>query len=92
MMLIVCLVVACVSSVHFSIKSMKLEDPELKWKGRFIFIAIICFAVGAGVDSTSETTIVAIRILLIVAGFFFYLGFILPKWAKKIIFRNEEVE
>ena len=73
---------------------MKREEiSEIRWKGRFLFIAFILFGISAIFDAIIEmetTLLVIIRILLDFSSFFFYLGFILPSWCKKILSIKEE--
>jgi hypothetical protein len=84
---------ACITGFHFAIKSMKEEDPEIMWKGRFLLIAFLLFGVSAIFDAIIEmgpVVLVLMRILLIIANIFFYLGFILPRWSKKLLSIKEK--
>ena len=80
---------ACITGFHFATKSMKKEElPEIRWKGKFLLIAFLFFGISAIFDALIEMgpiLLVIIRIILALAMFFFYLGFILPKWIKKIL-------
>ncbi|MGV9197930.1 MAG: hypothetical protein ACOC44_10680 [Promethearchaeia archaeon] len=83
------IVTACVTGIHFSVKSMKIKkNPELKWKGRFLLIAFIFFGFSATMDAIVEMNIfllLIVRTFLILTTFFFYLGFILPKWIQRLL-------
>ncbi len=84
---------SCATGFHFAAKSLKIEEKEIQWKGRFLLIAFLCFGIGAIADSVipmNEISLVIFRIILILANLFFYIGFILPKWIKKIIFRENK--
>ncbi|MFO8020250.1 MAG: hypothetical protein R6U96_16620 [Promethearchaeia archaeon] len=85
----VSIITACSTGLHFSIKSMKIEkNPELQWKGRFLFIAFILFGFSATMDAIIDMEIwllLIVRTFLMLTIFFFYLGFILPKWVKSIL-------
>jgi len=84
---------SCATGFHFAAKSLKIEEKEIQWKGRFLLIAFLCFGIGAIADSVipmNEISLVIFRIILILANVFFYIGFILPKWIKKIIFRENK--
>lgn len=86
---------SCATGFHFAAKSLKLEDKEIQWKGRFLLIAFLCFGISAIADSVipmTEISLVIFRIILILANLFFYIGFILPKWIKKIIFREDKTQ
>ncbi len=80
---------ACITGFHFAAKSMKKEEPlEVRWKGRFLLIAFLFFGISAIFDALIEMDsllLIIIRIILALAMFLFYLGFILPKWIKKIL-------
>ena len=80
---------ACITGIHFAATSMKSEEiPEIRWKGRFLLIAFILFGISAISDAIIEMTpflLVLMRSFLVIANFFFYLGFILPKWSKKLL-------
>jgi len=85
---------ACITGFHFAAKSMnKEEHPEIRWKGRFLLVAFLFFGISAISDAIIEMTpflLVLMRSILVVANFFFYLGFILPKWSKKLLKIKEE--
>ena len=66
-------------------------------KGKLIIISIMVFAGGAAIDLIippleldlvikAIITIIA-RILMSSSGILFYVGFMLPDWSKKILFR-----
>ena len=80
---------SCITGFHFAAKSMKKEEiPEVRWKGKFLLIAFLFFGISAIFDALIEMDslmLVIIRIILALAMFFFYLGFILPKWIKKLL-------
>ena len=85
---------ACITGFHFASKSMKKEElPEIRWKGKFLLIAFLLFGISAIFDAIIEMDpilLVVMRILLAVGNFFFYLGFILPTWSKKLLKIEEE--
>ena len=80
---------ACITGFHFAAKSMKKEEPpEIRWKGKFLLIAFLFFGISAIFDALIEMgpiLLVIMRSILALAMFLFYLGFILPKWIKKIL-------
>jgi hypothetical protein len=85
---------ACVTGFHFAAKSMKKkESPEIRWKGKFLLIGFLFFGISAIFDAIVEMDpiqLVLMRIILALATFFFYLGFILPGWSKKLLSIKEE--
>ncbi|MFX1339783.1 MAG: hypothetical protein ACFFDK_14315 [Promethearchaeota archaeon] len=71
-----------ITGTIFAVKSMRLEDPEVQWKGRFLLLAWISFGIGAILDAAltlNAITIIIIRIILISSAIEFYFGFFLPK-------------
>jgi hypothetical protein len=85
---------ACATGFHFAAISMKKEEPpEIRWKGKFLLIAFLLFGISAIFDAIIEMgtiLLVIMRIILALATFFFYLGFILPDWSKKFLSIKEE--
>lgn len=83
------IITACVTGFHFSITSVRLKESQsLVWKGYFLFVAFLLFGISAIFDALIDMntiTLIIIRIILAISMFFFYLGFILPKWIKKIL-------
>jgi hypothetical protein len=71
-----------ITGILFALKSMKLDDPEIQIKGRFLLLAWISFALGALLDAALPLTalsLIIIRIVLISSAIEFYFGFFLPK-------------
>jgi len=76
------------TGIHFSITSSKIEEKAMLWKGRFLFLAFFLFGIAAIADAMIELDpifIIIIRSMLIFANFFFYVGFLLPKWVRKLL-------
>ena len=82
-----------ISGLIFALKSLKVNVPAIKMRGKMIFLAILLFTIGAALDSilgaVNPVLIVFIRIFLILSAIFFYLGFILPEWFKKLFLKNK---
>ena len=79
---------AVLTGIHFSIISLKSESIEVKWKGGFLLFAFIFFGIGAITDGLFELSITYLfifRVILLVSATLFYIGFIMPKWMKKIL-------
>ena len=79
--------------------SLDSDDPEIRMKGKLIIISIMVFAGGAAIDLIippleldlvikAIITIIS-RILMSSSGILFYVGFMLPNWSKKILFRKK---
>ena len=83
------LIISTITGNDFSIASLKIKDnPEIKWKGRFLILSFNLFAVGAigdGFLPLNPVTLVIFRTFLMLSSLFYYIGFIMPKWMKKIL-------
>jgi hypothetical protein len=80
------LVLSIITGLLFSRTSMKSENPEVRLKGKFLFIAFVLFVVGAVSDTIflrDIPTLFITRLILISASLFFYFGFILPNFLRK---------
>ena len=89
--LIIFLLIVVVTGFLFANLSLKSKDPEVKLKGKLLVIAYITFAIGALLDSSlplNEVLIIITRLILILSSFFWYGGFLLPKWLKKILLKK----
>ena len=87
--LAILLVISTVTGNEFSIASLKVKDnPIIKWKGRFLIISFNLFAIGAigdGFIPLTPATLIIFRTFLMLASTFYYIGFIMPRWMKKIL-------
>lgn len=75
-----------VTGILFSRESLKSENPEIKLKGKFLFLAWVLWSIGAVLDSVIPLFIVTLlitRLILITSSILFYIGFLLPNFIKK---------
>ncbi|MFW9972911.1 MAG: hypothetical protein ACFFDF_22180 [Candidatus Odinarchaeota archaeon] len=83
------LFISTITGNHFAIASLKQKDnPILKWKGRFLLISFNLFAIGAigdGFLPLTPATLIIFRTLMMFASTFYYIGFILPEWVKRLL-------
>ena len=79
--------------IGFSIESIRSEDRLVKIKGILILIALILFAMGGFLDSTSTTFFLNFidRIILVASVIIFYFGFIMPDWLKVKISEKDKI-
>ncbi|MFX1497527.1 MAG: hypothetical protein ACFFBH_08375 [Promethearchaeota archaeon] len=82
-----------ITGLIFSGKALRSDSPEIKLKGVFLLIAFITFTIGAVFDvlfvgQYNEVTLIIARTFVIIAAFSFYIGFILPKFIKKMILKS----
>ncbi|MFX1308049.1 MAG: hypothetical protein ACFFDG_14685, partial [Promethearchaeota archaeon] len=83
--IIIFIIVLLITGIHFSLRTMKYEDIEMKTKGKFLLFAFPSFAIGGLLDSTlpsNEITLILFRLLLISSIIGFYIGYLLPNWIK----------
>jgi hypothetical protein len=82
------LTVSTITGNEFSIHSMRSEDKTIKWKGRFLILSFNFFAIGAigdGFLPLTPLTLIIFRIFILLSSTFYYIGFIMPKWMKKLL-------
>jgi hypothetical protein len=86
--LAIVVITAVFTGLHFAYMSTKIEERDMLWKGRLLFIGFMFFGIAAIADSIIELGpifIILIRIILIISVFCFYTGFLLPKWLRKLL-------
>ncbi|MFX1502321.1 MAG: hypothetical protein ACFFDH_15280 [Promethearchaeota archaeon] len=83
------LLVSTITGNDFAIASLKEKnDPVLKWKGRFLLLSFNLFAIGGigdGFLPLNPATLIIFRTLMMLASTFYYIGFILPGWTRKLL-------
>ncbi|MCK4688187.1 MAG: hypothetical protein KAT66_08650 [Candidatus Lokiarchaeota archaeon] len=82
------LLVSTITGNDFSIASLKVKDPAIRWKGRFLILSFNFFAIGAigdGFIPLTPITLIIFRSFMLLASTFYYIGFLMPKWMKKIL-------
>ena len=92
-MLYILFALSCVSISLFIFiwKSLKLDDKEIRLKSKFLLIGLISYIIGSLADGMFHldiTTIIIIRILLILSAIEFYIGWNLPDSVKKIFLKD----
>jgi len=82
------LLVSTITGNEFALNSLKNEEKLIKWKGRFLVLSFNFFAIGAIGDGFLELTpitLIIFRVFMVLSSTFYYLGFILPKWMRKLL-------
>ncbi len=88
--LVIFIMIFLITGLKFSLKTMKVDNPETKLKGKILFIAFISFCIGSFLDSmvpSTALTLIVFRLILISSAVEFYGGFILPQWVKKLFLK-----
>ena len=96
--LISVLLVFFVTGILFARVSMRSDNPEIKLKGKFFFLAVILFTIGAALDGLKpflfdnpailNATLIINRIILIISSLAYYSGFLLPRWIKELLIKD----
>lgn len=82
-----------VTGILFGKESLKAENPETRLKGYFLIAAFISWSIGAIMDAALPLTIINLtiaRLILISSAIEFYCGFILPKFVKNLLIKQEK--
>ena len=80
-----------VTGLLFSYKSLKSEDPKIKWKGKFLLAAFLSFVIGTLFEALfllDPISLILFRLLLISSNIEFYFGFFFPERIKKYLLKE----
>lgn len=86
------IIIELVTGYLFCKASLKSKDPEVRLKGKLLLVAFILFAIGAGLDTSVPLTLLTLPIVRsfeIASAIAFFMGFISPKWTKKLFIKEE---
>jgi hypothetical protein len=75
------LVIFIVSGFYFAFKSLQSDKPEIKLKGKFLFLAFLIYLIGAAVETV--LSVPPLRLILVISAVMFYIGFMMPEMIKK---------
>ncbi|HEY0089682.1 MAG TPA: hypothetical protein VGB37_12620 [Candidatus Lokiarchaeia archaeon] len=79
------------TGIIFAQKTKQLGGAELKWRGNLLIVAFVLLIIGAIFDTIFTQDILLIlfkRLILIFASFAFYCSFVIPKWLKNLILKD----
>ena len=88
------IITALITGILFARASMKSMNPEIRLKGKILFIAFFSFVAGAFLDSIIPITpigVVLTRLILISSAIEFYFGFFLPEPIKKLFLNQNDI-
>ena len=93
--LLISIALLLITGFLFARATIKAGQAELRIKGIFLLIAFVCFTVATvidviGADNPTEITILLARTFLIISSLFFYIGYTLPKFAKKLFVKERD--
>jgi len=81
-----------IMGIWFALKSLKIENPEIKLKAKFLILGFIFYLIGGffdvGIVSLTAATLVIARTILILSSLFIYIGFLLPSPIKKLLIKE----
>ncbi len=81
-----------ITCIIFAKESLKIDDPTVKLKAKFLILAIISFTIGTALDGLTPLNIITLfiyRTLVISSAMEFYCGFFLPERVKKLFLREK---
>ncbi|TFG29108.1 MAG: hypothetical protein EU532_03790 [Promethearchaeota archaeon] len=86
------LLVLIIGGTLIARESLRSNNREIKLKGKILLPAFYLFAISAIIDAAvplNAVTLLLNRILFILSGILFYVGFILPDWMKNLILKEK---
>lgn len=88
--LVILLSIILTTGLLFACASMKVKEPEIVVKGRFLLFAFLIYAIGALIDAffTDFLTNIISRVILVFGSILFYFGFILPSFLKNYLVKS----
>lgn len=91
--IIFALLVSLITMIMFVRQSLRSSSLRIKWKGRFLLIAVILMAIGSGMDAIitiTPTTLLIARIILLWRLIFSYLGWLMPPKISDWLVKDKE--
>ena len=91
--IIFALLVTLFTMLMFIRQSLRSDSLKIKWKGRFLLIAVILLVIGSFMGATislTPTTLLIARVILIGRLIFSYLGWLMPPSVAKWLAKDEE--
>ena len=80
------LIVFLISGFAFAIKTLKMDDPRPKLRGKFLILAFLLFLVGAILDLIIYSIIN--KIFILSSAIVFYIAFVMPEKIEKIFLKK----
>jgi len=87
------LTVLVITGLIFGKKSIKSNNQNVQWKGRFILIAFGTFIFGALTDTLigeNSMLLIIIRVVLVFSAIMFYFGFFLPDRIANLLIKEKK--
>lgn len=81
-----------VSGMIFAYKSLKSQIEEIVLKGKLLLLAFISFTIYGAMDLSLPSiplVIIISRLILVSSSIVFYMGFMLPKWTKRLFIKEK---
>ena len=80
------LVVFLITGFVFAIKTLKIDDPKPKLRGKFLLIAFLLFLTGAILELIIYSIIN--KIFILSSAIIFYIAFVMPEKIEKIFLKK----
>ena len=93
--LLISIFLLLITGFLFARATLKSDEKVFRIKGIFLLTAFISFTFATiidviGAESPTEVTILLARTFLIISSLCFYIGYTLPKFAKKLFIKKQE--
>jgi hypothetical protein len=91
--IIFALLVSLITMIMFVRQSLRATSLKIKWKGRFLLIAVLLMAIGSAMDAiitVTPTTLLIARIILLWRLIFSYIGWLMPPSVEKWLVKDKE--
>lgn len=90
MFLISLISIVLILGLSLAITSIRAPNKEIKLKGKILFVAFFTFSLGAILDALLYSVLgnIIARSIMVISSIIFYIGFILPNWAKQILLKQ----
>lgn len=88
---LIALIIMLITGILFTRQSLKSSDETIRLKGKLLLTAFLLYIIGAGLDTSIPLNFLSLsiyRTLEVLSAIFFYGGFYLPAWIKKIFLRH----
>ena len=74
----------------FARETLRSDSADVRLKGKLLVVAFMSFAVGGLMEviTLMELLTAVARVFTIIGAFFFYSGFMLPKWMKELFLKH----
>ena len=81
------LIVFLISGFSFAIKTLKIDDPRPKLRGKFLLLAFLLYLIGAILELIIYSIIN--KLIILSSAIVFYIAFVMPEKIEKLFLKKE---